>query len=107
MRRGTCWVSLALVAVFLGAVQMRAQEAAPGPRLIQFSGVLKDQSGQPLGGVQGVTFALYKEQQDGAALWLETQNVTADEQGRYTALLGSTQAEGLPLELFSTSEARK
>ncbi|MBI3895826.1 MAG: hypothetical protein HY313_07820, partial [Acidobacteria bacterium] len=98
-------------AVLFGMVQeMMGQEAgeqlAPGPRLVQFSGTLKDQSGQPLTGVQGITFALYREQSGGAALWLETQNVQLDEQGRYGVLLGSTQAEGLPQELFSSNEAR-
>ena len=60
---------------------------------------------QPLTGVQGITFALYKDQQDGAALWLETQNVTEDEQGRFAALLGATQPEGLPLDLFTSGQA--
>ena len=80
-------------------------QAASVPRLVQFSGVLKDRMGQPLTGVQGITFALYKDQQDGAPLWLETQNVTADEQGRFAALLGATQPEGLPLDLFTSGQA--
>ena len=33
------------------------------PRLVKFGGVLKDHAGQPLSGVVGVTFALYKDQQ--------------------------------------------
>ena len=33
------------------------------PRLVKFGGVLKDHAGQPLSGVAGVTFALYKDQQ--------------------------------------------
>ena len=37
-------------------------------RLVSISGVLKDKLGQPLTGVQGVTFALYKEQSSGAPL---------------------------------------
>jgi hypothetical protein len=57
-------------------------------------------------GVVGVTFAIYKEQEGGAALWLETQNVGLDEQGRYTVLLGATKSEGLPLELFLGGETR-
>ena len=47
-------------------------------RLVSISGVLQDKLGKPLTGVQGVTFALYKEQSSGSPLWLETQNVTAD-----------------------------
>src|SRR6266478_1524268 len=78
----------------------------PVPRLVKFAGTLKDELGKPRTGVVGVTFAIYKEQERGAALWLETQNVELDEQGRYTVLLGSTKSEGLPLELFTTGEPR-
>jgi hypothetical protein len=44
-------------------------------------------NGKPLAGVVGVTFYLYKDQEGGAPLWLETQNV----QG--LALLGLQHAE--------------
>jgi hypothetical protein len=76
------------------------------PRQVRFNGVLEDGSGQPLSGVQGVTFALYAEQTGGAPLWLETQNVTADAAGRYTVLLGSMRADGLPQDLFTSNTAR-
>src|SRR5467141_506987 len=80
--------------------------ALPVPRLVKFAGTMKDELGKPRTGVVGVTFAIYKEQESGAALWLETQNVELDEQGRYTVLLGATKKEGLPLELFSAGEPR-
>src|SRR5712692_10092193 len=76
------------------------------PRLIKFAGTLKDAQGKPLSNTLGVTFASYKEQEGGAPLWLETQNVQLDEQGHYTVLLGATKSEGLPLELFSSGEPR-
>ena len=79
---------------------------SPVPRLVKFAGMLKDELGKLRTGVVGVTFAVYKEQEGGAALWLETQNVELDEQGRYTVLLGSTKSEGLPLELFTAGEPR-
>jgi hypothetical protein len=75
-------------------------------RLIRFSGVVKQSLGQPRTGAVGLTFALYAEQEGGSPLWLETQNVSLDRQGRYTALLGSTSNEGLPLEIFTSGEAR-
>jgi hypothetical protein len=56
--------------------------------------------------VAGITFALYSEPTGGAPLWLETQNVTADSNGRYTALLGATKPDGLPAELFTSEQAR-
>src|SRR5712692_6555435 len=52
----------------------------PVPRLVKFAGTFKDEQGQPRTGVVGVNFALYKEQQGGAALWLETQNVERSEE---------------------------
>src|SRR6266850_874449 len=80
--------------------------ALPVPRLVKFAGTMKDELGKSRTGVVGVTFAIYNEQEGGAALWLETQNVELDEQGRYTVLLGATKSEGLLLELFTTGEPR-
>ena len=44
-------------------------------------------------------------QEGGSPLWSESQKVQVDEQGRYTVLLGATQAEGLPLDLFTSGKA--
>src|SRR6266853_6123683 len=85
------------------------QEVVPAlavPRMEKFAGTLKDELGKPRTGVVGVTFAIYKEQEGGAALWLETQNVEADDQGHYTVLLGATKSEGLPVDLFTQGKAR-
>jgi len=76
------------------------------PRLVRFGGSVKDLNGRALTGVVGITFALYSEQSGGAPLWLETQNVSADSNGHYTALLGSTKPDGLPAELFTSEQAR-
>jgi len=102
-------VSLVQLTVAQTSAQTFAQAAASPaasalPRLVRFGGTARDINGSPLTGVVGITFALYSEQTGGAALWLETQNVTADSTGHYTALLGATKPDGLPAELF-TSEA--
>jgi trimeric autotransporter adhesin len=76
------------------------------PRLIKFSGTLLDAQDRPMAGPVGVTFALYSQQTGGAALWLETQNVTPDANGVYTVLLGANSANGVPAELFASGEAR-
>jgi hypothetical protein len=76
------------------------------PPMVRFSGTLNDATGKPLSGVVGVTFALYQEEQGGSPLWLETQNVTADKNGHYTAMLGSTTSTGLPADIFVAGEAR-
>jgi len=42
----------------------------------------------------------------GSPLWLETQNVQADTKGNYTVHLGAKKPDGLPLDLFTSGEAR-
>jgi hypothetical protein len=59
-----------------------------------------------LTGTIGLTFSLYKDEQGSAPLWLETQNVHPDASGRYSVQLGSTQPTGLPVDLFTSGEAR-
>jgi hypothetical protein len=76
------------------------------PRLVRFNGTAKDLNGNPLTGVIGITFALYSEQNGGAPLWLETQNVQADGNGHYTVLLGASKPDGLPIDLFTSEQAR-
>src|SRR5216684_644400 len=76
------------------------------PRLVKFSSTAKDQLGHSPSGVVGVTFAIYRDQEGGAALWMETQNVQLDEQGHYAVLLGATKNDGLPVELFAAAEPR-
>ena len=76
------------------------------PQLVKFNGVLKDDLGHVRTGMVGVTFAVYKDQDGGSPLWLETQNIEADNQGNYSTLLGSTKLEGIPADLFGTNEPR-
>jgi len=76
------------------------------PHLVQFNGVVRNNADKPLTGMVEITFAFYEEQEGGAALWLETQNVDPDKTGRYTVLLGSTSSTGLPSDLFVSGEAR-
>jgi hypothetical protein len=56
--------------------------------------------------VESVIFSIYKEQEGGAPLWQETQNVTLDQENHYSVLIGSTLNEGMPLELFTSGEPR-
>jgi len=101
--------SLLLFCSFLAVAQQPADSAAanaPVPRVVKFSGVLTDAEGKTMSGVAGITFSIYKEPQGGAALWMETQNVTLDATGHYHALLGATKPDGLPVELFASGEAR-
>ncbi|MGH6630478.1 MAG: hypothetical protein ACREB3_12165, partial [Burkholderiales bacterium] len=76
------------------------------PRLIRFSGALKDAAGKPIASVQDLTFSLYGVEAGGEALWFETQPVEADALGRYSVLLGAMHPDGLPMDLFTSGEAR-
>ena len=86
----SCWAQTAV-----------AGATATVPPLVKVSGTLANAQG-----TVGVTFALYAEQTGGAPLWLETQNVTPDANGRYTIYLGVNHANGVPLNLFASGEAR-
>jgi hypothetical protein len=96
---------LLLSLVPLTFAQTSSLNASSLPRLVRFGSSVTDLNGKPMTGVVGITFALYSEQTGGAPLWLETQNVTADSNGHYTVLLGSTKPEGLPADLFTSEQA--
>jgi trimeric autotransporter adhesin len=93
-----------LAALCLSPVQLTFSQTAL-PRLVRFGGNVNDAKGDPVTGVASITFALYSEQTGGAPLWMETQNVTADSSGHYSALLGATLSQGLPAELFTSEQA--
>ena len=92
----------------LSNAQQQAASASPAvvPRLVNFSGKAADTEGKIIMGAVGATFAIYKDQSDGAPLWMETQNVQADAKGNYTVQLGATKPDGLALDLFNSGEAR-
>src|SRR3984957_18950559 len=109
----TCIPFLILIgAALLGPAVIRAQSSKPDvseasiPRLVQFNGTLKDAGARPVTGVASVTFAIYAEQDGGTALWNETQNVIADPNGHFNALLGGATAAGMPAELFGAGQSR-
>jgi hypothetical protein len=97
---------LAFLLVGLVAAQSNnSSQSAVVPRLVNFSGKAIDGE-KIITGVAGATFAIYSDQSGGSPLWLETQNIQADALGHYTAQLGATKPEGLPLDLFTSGEAR-
>ena len=98
-----------LVALATIASPVSAQELDPPsvtPRLVPFTGVSVDHSGQQLNGALVMTFAIYEDPVGGAPLWVELQTVEPDDLGRFTVLLGAGSSTGLPLELFASGAAR-
>jgi hypothetical protein len=85
---------------------VQAAEQTIVPRLVSFSGRATGPEGKTISGPASVTFAIYRDQAEGSPLWLETQNVMADGKGTYGVQLGATQPGGLPLDLFSSGDAR-
>src|SRR5579864_8192922 len=98
MKLRACFLVVSFLTALVGtilaqtAAYQQTSASTQVPRLIKFSVVAKAESGKPITGVVGIQFSLYKDQQAGAPLWMETQNVHADAAGHYTALLGSASA---------------
>jgi len=80
-------ILLVLSSVVLVFVPSVAQ--ADVPKLINFQGILKDGSGNPVVGSNNVTFSIYTAPTNGAVLWAETTSVTTNAQGLFTVLLGA------------------
>jgi hypothetical protein len=100
---------LLFVFVLISGGSISAQQPAVQtvvPHLVQFSGALKDAATRPIAGVNSVTFAIYADQEGGAALWSETQNVLADANGHYSTVLGVATTGGFPVDLFGTTQSR-
>ncbi len=108
MRRATsCFALFALVLVMFSAAFAQQASVTTVPNLVRYGGTLRDAQGAPLSSsAVGVTFAIYKLQDGGGPVWMETQTVALDASGNYSVLLGSTTAAGLPADLFSQQEQR-
>jgi hypothetical protein len=97
-------LSLLLVSTLSGArcTDNENGHAISVPRLVRFSGTMRDAAGKARTGTIGVLFAIYSQADGGAPLWQETQNVQPDDQGRYHILLGASSDEGLPAAVFAS-----
>ena len=76
------------------------------PALIPYSGVTIDRDGHATSAETGITFLIYKDQNGGEPLFTETQTVIPDSTGHYTVRLGASMNSGIPVDLFSSGEAR-
>ena len=114
MRSGR--VALSIFAVWIVLVSSASAQEVPQsssnvplvtvPRLMRIAGTVRDAEGNVLTGTIGIKFALYKDASGQVPVWQETQNVQLNSAGHYSVLLGATTDEGLPVEIFSTGEAR-
>jgi hypothetical protein len=88
------------------ATPLAASAPTVVPALVPYSGIAVGGDGRALSGEVGVTFLIYKDEQGGEPLFAETQSVALDPTGHYTAQLGASLANGIPINLFGTGEAR-
>jgi len=97
---------LVLLVVLLSSSAFAQTKSTDVPRVIRYAGTLKNVDGSPRRGTIGVSFSIYADETGGAPLWQEVQNVVVEETGRFSVLLGSTRAGGMPSDLFATNSAR-
>jgi hypothetical protein len=71
------------------------------PKVITITGVVKTADGIAAGTVESVTLSIYADPEGGTPLWQETQQVTLDDRGRYTVVLGAAHADGIPASIFA------
>ncbi len=76
------------------------------PALVPYSGIARSVDGKALTGETGITFLIFKDEQGGEPSFIETQTIALDATGIYRVQLGATLANGIPLDLFATGEAR-
>lgn len=103
--RVACRSLLVAVSVFLAA-SAAAQSPDQAPeRMFRISGQIPVPSGAAAA-EPSVQFAIFDAERGGMELWREVQAVRVDEAGRFTVLLGSTSADGVPVDLFSSGAPR-
>lgn len=93
------------VLLTLGSLKLEAQSGSV-PRLIRYHGELVTHIQPPTRSVIFITFAVYRDKEQGEALWTETQQVEVSEAGKFEVLLGALSSDGLPAGLFAGDEPR-
>src|SRR5690348_1912168 len=76
------------------------------PRLVRINSSFHPANGSAASTIESAVLTIYPSETGGTSLWQETQNIAVDSDGHYSALLGSTRNEGLPVELFATGQPR-
>ena len=68
------------------------------PKLINYQGMLTDNSGTPLNGSYNLTFKIWTDTTGGSSLWTETQNGIQVLNGLFNVILGKQTALNLPFD---------
>jgi hypothetical protein len=91
-----------LVSPRIALAQSAQTDATAVPRVMNVTGVFRPADGQPPAAIETVTLSIYADPEGGAPVWQETQQVTLDERGRYTVVLGAAHADGIPPAVLAT-----
>lgn len=94
---------IALLGLLLIANICLASDAAP--QKINYQGLLKDSSGDPVTGTVSITFTIYDAASSGSVLWQETHSSVAVAEGGFSVVLGAGDVPAaLGDDVFSASE---
>ena len=102
MRKVLVLRALILLSLVPSLTANAQSQDASVPKLITITGVYRPADGTPAAGIETVTLSLYADEQGGAPLFQETQQVTVDDRGRYSLVLGAAHADGIPPATFAT-----
>src|ERR1700680_440271 len=73
--RLSMFLAISMFCSLVAAQQGATTSSATVPRLVNFSGKAADAQGKAIAGIAGVAFAIYKDQYEGAPLWLRSQEI--------------------------------
>lgn len=94
------FIILALGLVVVLSVFSGSSSFAGIPHLINYQGMLTDNSGTPLTGSYNLTFRIYTDSTGGSAKWTETQNGVSVQNGLFSVILGKVT----PIDTLSFSQ---
>ena len=98
---GRCLVAGLLSLMLAAGAAAQSTTVGLPSTVIPIAGELRTALGEPRTGVVTLVLSLYDNEDDLSPRWVEQHVITLDDAGRYEVHLGSTQDQGLPLELFS------
>jgi hypothetical protein len=92
------FVLLAMGAVVVVLVFSGSSVFAAIPHLINYQGMLTDNSGNPLSGSYNLTFKIWTDTTGGSSLWTETQNGVQVTNGLFNVILGKVTTLNLAFD---------
>jgi hypothetical protein len=95
----TAFILSAVVAIAFGILFFWGSSASSAiPHLINYQGMLTDNSSTPLTGSYNLTFNIWTDTTGGSSLWTETQNGVSVQNGLFNVILGKQTALNLAFE---------